>query len=184
MTTTEPAANTTRCSECRRHSVRIVRVHRGERFCQARYKRLFKRRLCPQCGNFARLPRLERNAICLTCENARPCVRWGENRCPGWHADALRPGLHRLHALLQAARAVRALRDAVEMALAEKGTGARPAPLSPVLASWPRDLRSLPAASSAGNSAGRAQALPCVHGAVSAVARKSVILDGTVDHNM
>ena len=78
MTTTEPAANATRCSECHRHGVRIVRVHRGERFCQACYKRLFKRRLCPQCGNFARLPRLERNAICLTCENARPCVRCGK----------------------------------------------------------------------------------------------------------
>ena len=78
MTTAEPAANATKCSECRRHGVRIVRVHRGERFCQTCYKRLFKRRLCPQCGNFARLPRFEQNAVCLTCENARPCVRCGK----------------------------------------------------------------------------------------------------------
>ena len=36
------------------------------------------------------------------------------------------------------------------MALAEKGAGARPAPLSPVRASRPRDLRGVPAASRAG----------------------------------
>ena len=50
--------NTTRCDECRRDGVKIARVHRGERFCQTCYKRLFKRRMCPKCGNFARLPRL------------------------------------------------------------------------------------------------------------------------------
>ena len=75
MTTTEPAASVTSCGECGRHSVRIVRVHRGKRFCQTCYQRLFKRRLCPQCGNFARLPRFEPNAVCLSCENAQPCVR-------------------------------------------------------------------------------------------------------------
>ena len=77
MTATERAAKGTTCDECRRRGVRIVRVHRGERFCEACYKRLFKRRMCPQCGNFARLPRLEPHAVCLTCENARPCVRCG-----------------------------------------------------------------------------------------------------------
>ena len=76
--TGETPQNTGRCDECRRDGMRIARVHRGERFCQACYKRLFKRRLCPKCGNFARLPRLDSDAICLTCENARPCVRCGK----------------------------------------------------------------------------------------------------------
>ena len=67
-----------RCDECGHDGVRIARVHRGERFCQTCYKRMFKRRLCPKCGNFARLPRLEPDAGCLTCENARPCARCGK----------------------------------------------------------------------------------------------------------
>ena len=71
---------TGRCDECRRDGMRIARVHRGERFCQSCYKRLFKRRMCPKCGNFARLPRIEPDAICLTCENARPCVRCGRTK--------------------------------------------------------------------------------------------------------
>ena len=87
------------------------------------------------------------------------------NRRAGRHADALRPGMHRLHALLQDGRAVRALRDTVQMALATKGAGARPAPVSAVRASRPRDLRGLPAASSAGAGGRRAQAVPSLHGA-------------------
>ena len=79
MTNAAPAASTT-CDECRRHGVRIARIHRGERFCQTCYERMFKRRLCPKCGNFARLPRLEPDAVCLKCENARPCVRCGRIR--------------------------------------------------------------------------------------------------------
>ena len=78
MTATAPETSTATCSECRRRGVRIARVHRGEQFCQTCYKRLFKRRLCPECGNFARLPRFEPAAVCLACENARPCVRCGK----------------------------------------------------------------------------------------------------------
>ena len=66
-----------RCDECHREGVKIERVHRGERFCEICYARMFKRRLCPSCGNFARLPILEQDAICLNCETARPCVRCG-----------------------------------------------------------------------------------------------------------
>ena len=80
MTNMAPARSNTTCGECRRSGVRIARVHRGERYCQTCYKRMFKRRLCPKCGNFARLPRLERDAVCLKCENARPCVRCGRTR--------------------------------------------------------------------------------------------------------
>ena len=86
--------------------------------------------------------RAERRLLDLR-ERAAVCTL-RENRCPGRHADAVRPGVHRLHALLQAARAVRALRNAVEMALSKRGAGARPAPLSPVRASRPRDLQGVP----------------------------------------
>ena len=45
-----------------------------------------------------------------------------EDRLPDRNADALRSGLHRLHALLQGAEAVRGVRDGVEMAFAQKGS--------------------------------------------------------------
>ena len=68
------------CDECHRGRVKIARVHRGERYCQTCYQRMFKRRMCTKCGNFARLPRFEPDAICLKCENARPCVRCGRKK--------------------------------------------------------------------------------------------------------
>ena len=80
MTNTAPAQRSTNCDECLRSGVKIARVHRGERFCETCYQRMFKRRLCPRCGNFARLPRLEPDATCLKCENARPCVRCGRTK--------------------------------------------------------------------------------------------------------
>ena len=162
VTTAEPAANATRCSECRRHGVRIVRVHRGERFCQTCYKRLFKRRLCPQCGNFARLPRFEQNAVCLTCENARPCVRCGKTdvrvgmRTPyGPACIACTPYFKPPEPCERCGTPSRWLsrREELEHDLR---------PLSPVRASRPRDLQGVPAASSAGTGGRRAQALPSV----------------------
>ena len=80
MTGPDPEHAGSRCDECGREGVKIARVHRGERFCQTCYARMFKRRLCPKCGNFARLPRLEPDAVCLKCENARPCVRCGRTK--------------------------------------------------------------------------------------------------------
>ena len=76
----DPADSGPECDECRGEGVKIARVHRGERFCQTCYQRMFKRRMCPKCGNFARLPRFEPDAICLKCENARPCVRCGRKK--------------------------------------------------------------------------------------------------------
>ena len=80
MTGPDPEHAGSRCDECGREGVKIARVHRGERFCQTCCARMFKRRLCPKCGNFARLPRLEPDAVCLKCENARPCVRCGRTK--------------------------------------------------------------------------------------------------------
>ena len=35
----------------------------------------FKRKLCPGCGNFARLPVRQFGAVCRACERLKPCVR-------------------------------------------------------------------------------------------------------------
>ena len=65
------------CDECGRGDRKVTRVHRGERFCDVCYVRLFKRRICPKCGNFARLPVFDPGAVCLKCEADLPCARCG-----------------------------------------------------------------------------------------------------------
>ncbi len=56
---------------------KVHRVHKGLPYCSTCYARLFKRRLCPGCGNHARLPipDLDEKAVCRRCEAAAPCVR-------------------------------------------------------------------------------------------------------------
>jgi hypothetical protein len=54
---------------------RIHRVYRGRRYCHTCYVRLFKRSLCPGCGNFGRIHIDEKDARCLSCETKAPCVR-------------------------------------------------------------------------------------------------------------
>lgn len=66
------------CSGCGRVMEKAHRRYNAERFCATCYARLFKRRLCPACGCFARLPS-DGVAICRKCESARPCVRCGES---------------------------------------------------------------------------------------------------------
>ena len=68
-------ARSATCDECGARGVRIARMHQGVRHCQTCYKRLFKRRLCPGCGNFARLPIHHFGTVCLACECRKPCVR-------------------------------------------------------------------------------------------------------------
>lgn len=56
----------------------MVKAHRsygGIRYCATCYAREFKRRLCPGCANFARLPRKDDGAVCAACVRAKPCVR-------------------------------------------------------------------------------------------------------------
>lgn len=74
MSDPTPAA----CDECGRHPTSIHRIHRGRRFCGTCYARVFKRRLCPQCGEVARLPRTDPEAVCRRCTRAKPCVRCGK----------------------------------------------------------------------------------------------------------
>lgn len=75
------------CSGCGKAMQKAKKVYRGERYCQICYPRLFKRRLCPSCGEYARLPKIDKKnsdpkktleaelAICPRCVAAQPCVR-------------------------------------------------------------------------------------------------------------
>ena len=63
------------CGECGAQGVRIARIHKGIRYCPTCYKRLFKRKLCPGCGNFARLSVRQFADVCRACERLKPCVR-------------------------------------------------------------------------------------------------------------
>lgn len=64
-----------RCDECGQHIVKVHRIYKKHRYCAICYARVFKRRICPKCGNFARLPDSDPAAICRKCENDRPCIR-------------------------------------------------------------------------------------------------------------
>ncbi len=66
------------CHECGRAMVKAKKVHNHCRYCESCYARLFKRRLCPGCGNFGRLPIFDLAALCGACERAGPCVRCGK----------------------------------------------------------------------------------------------------------
>ena len=63
------------CHECGRAISKAKKVYQEKRFCEACYARLFKRKICPACGNFARLPQFDASAVCRTCEVKKPCVR-------------------------------------------------------------------------------------------------------------
>lgn len=66
------------CDECGKRVVKIFRIHKGHKYCGACYKRVFKRRMCPKCGDYARLPTNDLTAICLKCQVAKPCARCGK----------------------------------------------------------------------------------------------------------
>lgn len=73
-----PAPDLQICDECGKNVARIWRVHKDHKYCGTCYARVFKRRLCQKCGNFARLPKNDPDAICLKCQVAKPCVRCGK----------------------------------------------------------------------------------------------------------
>lgn len=66
------------CDECGKFVARLWRVYKGHRYCSACYARVFKRRMCPKCGNYARLPKNEPGATCRGCETNKPCIRCGK----------------------------------------------------------------------------------------------------------
>lgn len=76
----EAQARADHCEGCGRTAARAgkaFRVYKGHWYCGACYKRLFKRALCLGCGDFARLYSRDPDAVCLTCEKNRPCMRCG-----------------------------------------------------------------------------------------------------------
>lgn len=72
------AMNTMRCDECGRDMAKAHRVYRGVHYCATCYARVFKRRLCPKCGELARLPKDQPDTVCRHCERAKPCIRCGK----------------------------------------------------------------------------------------------------------
>lgn len=64
-----------RCDECGCLGKKIHRLHKGRRFCSTCYARLFKRRICAGCGNYARIHIDEKNERCRQCIAKAPCVR-------------------------------------------------------------------------------------------------------------
>lgn len=73
-----PVTATQMCDECGKDVARIWRVHKGHKYCSTCYAREFKRRLCPKCGNFAKLLKSDPNAICQKCQVDKPCARCGK----------------------------------------------------------------------------------------------------------
>ena len=66
------------CDECGTCIEKAHRVHRALRYCTACYARVFKKRACPKCSNFVRLPNNDVTAICRQCEENKPCIRCGK----------------------------------------------------------------------------------------------------------
>ncbi len=69
------AISNTACDDCGRVMNKAKKVHDGKRYCATCYPRLFKRRMCSGCGNFARLPVFDLAVHCVSCARNRPCVR-------------------------------------------------------------------------------------------------------------
>jgi len=73
----QPVHDFQMCDECGKNVAKIWRVHKGHKFCSTCYARVFIRRMCPKCGNFARLPKNDASAVCLSCQVDKPCARCG-----------------------------------------------------------------------------------------------------------
>src|SRR3990167_6646886 len=63
------------CDECGCVGKKIQRVYKGRRYCTSCYARLFKRDMCPGCGNYERLAIFNEHARCRRCIAKAPCVR-------------------------------------------------------------------------------------------------------------
>ena len=65
------------CDNCGRQMPNPHKIYKGNKYCSTCYARVFKKRICPQCGNYARLPINDDSAICTRCFNNKPCIRCG-----------------------------------------------------------------------------------------------------------
>ncbi len=66
------------CDECGREVSKLWRRHKGHGYCSTCYARVFKRRMCPRCGELARLPKNDPEAVCRQCDVDKPCARCGK----------------------------------------------------------------------------------------------------------
>lgn len=73
MNSVQPSAP--QCDECGCLGKKIHRLHKSRRFCSTCYARLFKRRICAGCGNYARFHIDEAHDLCRQCISTAPCVR-------------------------------------------------------------------------------------------------------------
>ncbi len=68
------------CDICEKEVPRLTRRYKGEGYCPTCYSRYFKQKKCPKCGQSARLPIDDPNAICKKCMTAIPCTRCGKTK--------------------------------------------------------------------------------------------------------
>lgn len=63
------------CNGCNKSISKFKKRYKGKKYCDTCYARIFKKRICPCCGMFARLPKNDDQAICNDCIKKQPCIR-------------------------------------------------------------------------------------------------------------
>lgn len=64
-----------KCDGCDRVMAKAKRKYGGLSYCGTCYPKLFEKRVCSQCGDYARLPIFDLSATCTKCFNSGPCLR-------------------------------------------------------------------------------------------------------------
>lgn len=70
------------CHGCNKSVSFIKKRYKGKKYCSTCYARIFKRRICSGCSDFARLPRDDEQAICNECIKKQPCIRCNKSNKP------------------------------------------------------------------------------------------------------
>lgn len=70
------------CSGCDKAVTQIKKRYRGKEYCSTCYSRIFKKRICPSCHEYARLPKNDDQAICNECIKKLPCIRCNQKGKP------------------------------------------------------------------------------------------------------
>ncbi|MGQ1305351.1 transposase [Acinetobacter baumannii] len=67
--------NEQNCGGCEKVVDKFKKRYKADKYCSTCYARIFKKRLCPSCGEEARLPKNDDQAICNQCIKKQPCIR-------------------------------------------------------------------------------------------------------------
>lgn len=70
------------CNGCNKAVNQIKKRYKGKKYCSACYSRIFKKKRCPCCQEFARLPKNDEQAICNECIKQQPCIRCNQQGKP------------------------------------------------------------------------------------------------------